>query len=181
MGHTVLTSPVTNILIFKNLASNLSKLLKISTKNLEDIIYFRNYVVIDNGLTNLLKKREILGKKIDANLIKNILQEIIEDENLEKKVINQAKKLIEKIGEKEKKQELEIGTIFLEDYLLFLEKHRQVKIGTGTEAFQQLLKEIDIEKELTKLKGVGKEETLKGKNESTRLLEGPRKTGINFE
>src|SRR4051812_45614632 len=98
MGHIALTSPVTNILIFKNLASSLSKLLKISAKNLENIIYFKNYVVIDNGLTNLLKKKEILDKKIDANLINNILQEVAEDKSLEKNVTNQAKKLIEKIS-----------------------------------------------------------------------------------
>jgi len=178
MGHIVLTSPVTNILIFKNLVTNLSKLLKISTKNLEDIIYFRNYVVIDNGLTALLKKREILGKKIDINLIKNLLQEITEDKNLEKNVTNQAKKLIEKISEKEK---IETNKVFLEDYLDFLEKHRQVKIGTGTEAFQQLLKEIDIKRELEKLKEINKKEALKGRNESIKFLEGLRKTGINLE
>ena len=181
MGHIALTSPVTNILIFKNLAANLSKLLKISTKNLENIIYFQNYVVIDNGLTNLLKKREILGKKIDINLIINILQEVTEDKNLEKNVINQAKKLIEKISEKEKNQELEINTVFLEDYLVFIEKHRQVKIGIGTEAFQRLLKEINIEEELAKIKEANKKEILKGKNESIKFLEGLRKTGINLE
>ena len=181
MGHITLTSPVTNILIFKNLATNLSKLLKISTKNLENIIYFQNYVVIDNGLTNLLKKKEILGKKIDINLIINILQEVTEDKNLEKNVINQAKKLIEKISEKEKNQGLEINTVFLEDYLVFIEKHRQVKIGIGTEAFQRLLKEINIEEELAKIKETNKKETLKGKSESIKFLEGLRKTGINLE
>ncbi|CAI2182554.1 17342_t:CDS:10 [Funneliformis geosporum] len=136
---------LTNILIFKNLATNLSKLLKISTKNLENIIYFQNYVVIDN--------------------------EITEDKNLEKNVINQAKKLIEKISEKEKNQELEINTVFLEDYLAFIEKHRQVKIGIGTEAFQRLLKEINIEEELAKTKEVNKKGILKGKNESIKFLE----------
>jgi DNA-directed RNA polymerase subunit beta' len=181
MGHISLASPVTNILIFKNLAANLSRLLKIPTKSLEDIIYFRNYVVIDNGLTTLLKKKEILGKKIDTNLIRNILQEIVEDKNLDKNVTNQAKKLAEKISEKKKKQELEITTVCLEDYLDFLEKHRQVKIGIGTEAFQQLLKEIDIEEELKKLKKVNKEEAPKGTNESIRFLEGLRKTEINLE
>lgn len=163
------------------MATNLSKLLKISTKNLENIIYFQNYVVIDNGLTNLLKKREILGKKIDINLIINILQEVAEDKNLEKNVTNQAKKLIEKISEKEKNQGLEINTVFLEDYLGFIEKHRQVKIRIGTEAFQKLLKEINIEEELAKIKEANKKEILKGKNESIKFLEGLRKTGINLE
>src|SRR4051812_48411654 len=128
MGHITLTSPVTNILIFKNLATNLSKLLKIPTKSLEDIIYFRNYVVIDNGLTNLLKKREILEKKIDINLIRNILQEAIEDQNSKKDAIDQAKKLTKKISEKENDKSSEINTVFLENYLDFFAKHRQIKI-----------------------------------------------------
>ena len=77
MGHISLVSPVTNIAIFKALSTNLSNLLEIPTKTLEDIIYFRAYVVLDNGLTNLLKKKEILERKIDPELISSILQEII--------------------------------------------------------------------------------------------------------
>ncbi|CAI2162434.1 10710_t:CDS:2 [Funneliformis geosporum] len=59
MGHISLDTPVTNILLFKVLSTNLSKLLEIPTKKLEDIIYFRAYVVLDNGLTKLLKKKEV--------------------------------------------------------------------------------------------------------------------------
>src|SRR5437764_12444359 len=87
----------------------------------------QNDVVIDNGLTNLLKKREILGKKIDINLIINILQEVTEDKNLEKNVINQAEKLIKKISEKEKNQGLEINTVFLEDNIAFIKKNQKKK------------------------------------------------------
>src|SRR4051794_15825664 len=79
MGHFTLASPVTNIILFKNLVANLSKILGISAKALGDIVYFRAYVVIDNGLTNLLKKKKILGKKLDLSLINSILQEVIQD------------------------------------------------------------------------------------------------------
>src|SRR4051794_27924495 len=104
MGHISLSSPVTNLAIFKSLSTNLSSLLGIPTKSLEDIIYFRAYVVLDNGLTNLLKKKEVLEKKIDPNLISSILQEIIADDKLSKEVISQAKELDQNlVGKKDKK------------------------------------------------------------------------------
>jgi DNA-directed RNA polymerase subunit beta' len=129
MGHITLNAPVTNIALFKILAPNLTKLLGIPTKKLEEIIYLKAYVVIDNGLTNLLKKREILDKKIDLNLISSILQEIIQDKNLKKDIIEEAKKLNEKIiknsgGKKtEKDEDIVTNSVFLEDYLDFLGKH----------------------------------------------------------
>src|SRR3954453_18101123 len=79
MGHISLPVPVVNIALFKILAANLSKLLGIPTKKLEDIVYLRAYVVIDNGSTSLLKKKDVLEKKLDLCLINDILQEIIQD------------------------------------------------------------------------------------------------------
>src|SRR3954449_8334833 len=79
MGHVVLTTPVTNILLFKSLAVNLSKVLEISAKDLEAIIYFRAFVVIDNGRTELLKKKEVLELEKEIGRFSDILQEIIDD------------------------------------------------------------------------------------------------------
>ena len=105
MGHISLVSPVTNIAIFKSLSTNLSHLLEIPTKTLEDIIYFRAYVVLDNGLTNLLKKKEILERKIDPELISSILQEIISDNKLSEEVVARAKELDENLVEKKDKKD----------------------------------------------------------------------------
>ncbi|CAI2186243.1 3666_t:CDS:2 [Funneliformis geosporum] len=106
MGHISLPVPVVNIALFKVLATNLSKLLGIPTKKLEDVIYLRTYVVVDNGLTNLLEKKSILEKKLDLHLINDILQEIIQDEKTSKEVIAQAKELSQNLdGKKEKNEE----------------------------------------------------------------------------
>jgi DNA-directed RNA polymerase subunit beta' len=126
MGHISLPVPVVNIALFKTLATNLSKLLGIPTKKLEDIIYLRAYVVINNGLVTLLKKGEVLEKRIDQALISSILQEIIEEKKLNKNIITEAEELNEKITKKDNEGAAEI--IFLEDYLDFLEKHCGVKI-----------------------------------------------------
>jgi DNA-directed RNA polymerase subunit beta' len=149
-GHITLTSPVTNILLFKTLASQLSKLLEIPAKKLEDIIYFQAYVVLDNGLSNCLKKKDILEKRVDYQLISNILDEIIESKEVKSDVFSEAKELREKINPKEKNQDESIRTqpVFLEDYLEFMSRHQKVKISTGSEAFRVLLREIDLEKEL---------------------------------
>ena len=128
MGHIPLVTPVTNIIIFKNLATNLSKLLEISVKGLEDIIYLRSFVVVDNGLTNLLKKKQLLEKRIDRPLISEILGEIITSQDSKKSLISQAEKLKEKLEAKDNKEDMESTTVFLEDYLEFLEKNWKVKI-----------------------------------------------------
>src|SRR5947209_8187571 len=161
MGHISLPVPVTNIALFKTLATNLSKLLGIPTKKLEDIIYLRAYVVIDNGSVNLLKKGEILEKRIDRPLISSILQEVIQEKKLTEKVIEEAVELNEKITKKNDKDSEATDVIFLEDYLDFLEKHCGVKIWTGTEAFRELLVGVNVEAELAKVKNALKETTQK--------------------
>jgi len=129
MGHISLVSPVTNIALFKTLATNLSKLLGIPTKRLEDIIYLRAYVVIDNGLTSLLKKGEVLEKKIDRPLISSILQEIVQNKELNENIVEEAKVGSGTITKKDNKNDEEIAdVVFLEDYLDFLEKYCGVKI-----------------------------------------------------
>ncbi|CAJ0768568.1 1423_t:CDS:2, partial [Entrophospora sp. SA101] len=154
------------------LATNLSKLLGIPSKKLEDIIYLRAYVVIDNGLTNLLTKGEVLEKRIDRSLISDILQEIIQNKELSKSVIEEAKELNEKITKKIDKSNEEItDVVFLDDYLDFLEKHCRVKIWTGTEAFRELLVGIDIAAELAKVKQAVKENPQKVSNEKLRFLQ----------
>jgi len=129
MGRISLPVPVVNIALFKTLATNLSKLLGIPTKKLEDIIYLRTYVVIDNGIINLLKKGEILEKRMDQPLISSILQEIIQEKKLDENIIEEAAELNESLTTKnEKKNKEATDVIFLEDYLDFLEKHCGVKI-----------------------------------------------------
>ncbi|CAJ0926629.1 21602_t:CDS:10 [Entrophospora sp. SA101] len=161
MGHITLNTPVTNILLFKSLAANLSKLLEIPAKKLEDIIYFRAYTVADNGLTNLLKKKDILEKEIDLSLMNSILQEIITDQENLKKVAKKYKEEEKKIV----KQAQELAA----DYLDFVEKYRHIKIKTGSEAFEELLKGIDLVQELEKAKSDSKPDTKTNQEKIKRL------------
>ncbi|MBQ7529053.1 DNA-directed RNA polymerase subunit beta' [bacterium] len=49
MGHINLASPVTHIWYFKGVPSRIGVLLEITPKNLEKVIYFNSYIVIDPG------------------------------------------------------------------------------------------------------------------------------------
>ena len=62
MGHIELASPVAHIWFFKGLPSRMGHLLDITLKNLERIIYFENYVVIDPGDSDC-KAGEILDEE----------------------------------------------------------------------------------------------------------------------
>jgi len=51
MGHIELAAPVAHIWFLKSLPSRISQLLDMTLKDVERILYFENYVVIEPGLT----------------------------------------------------------------------------------------------------------------------------------
>ncbi|MFC7702978.1 DNA-directed RNA polymerase subunit beta' [Plastorhodobacter daqingensis] len=53
MGHIELAAPVAHIWFLKSLPSRISLMLDITLRDLERILYFENYVVIEPGLTDL--------------------------------------------------------------------------------------------------------------------------------
>src|SRR5437879_13270520 len=56
MGHIELASPVSHVWLFKGLPSRIGHLLGISLRDLERILYFESYVVIDPGETEVKEK-----------------------------------------------------------------------------------------------------------------------------
>ena len=62
MGHIELAAPVAHIWYFKGIPSRIALMLDISPRNLEKIIYFASYVVIDKGNTGL-EKCQVLNEK----------------------------------------------------------------------------------------------------------------------
>jgi DNA-directed RNA polymerase subunit beta' len=61
MGHIELAAPVAHIWFLKSLPSRIGLLLDMTLKDLERILYFESYVVIDPGLTPL-KERQLLSE-----------------------------------------------------------------------------------------------------------------------
>ena len=62
MGHIELASPVAHIWFLKSLPSRIGLLLDMTLKDLERILYFENYVVVEAGLTPL-KVRQLLSEE----------------------------------------------------------------------------------------------------------------------
>jgi len=61
MGHISLAAPVAHIWFLKSLPSRIGLLLDMTLKELERILYFESYIVIDPGLTPL-KDRQLLSE-----------------------------------------------------------------------------------------------------------------------
>ena len=113
MGHIELAAPVAHIWYFKGIPSRIALLLDISPRNLEKIIYFASYVVIDKGSTNLeqcqvLNEKEYheaeekYGRKtFKAKMGAEALRELLEKVNLEK-LSNQIKKELEGASEQKR-------------------------------------------------------------------------------
>ena len=59
MGHIELAAPVSHIWFMKSLPSRIATLLDMTIKNLEKVLYFEQFIVVEPGLTDL-KKGEVI-------------------------------------------------------------------------------------------------------------------------
>jgi DNA-directed RNA polymerase subunit beta' len=74
LGHISLSVPVVHIWYFRSVPSKISQILGISNKDLERIIYYENYVVINAGPTSY-KKFDMLTEDEFLNTINNLPEE----------------------------------------------------------------------------------------------------------
>ena len=106
MGHIELASPVSHIWYAKGVPPKIGLVLDISPRELEEVLYFVSYIVLDPGIAPLAKKQTLSDKEyrayyekygdgfkvgMGAEAIKKLLQEV----DLEKEV-NALKKEVEK-------------------------------------------------------------------------------------
>src|SRR5215471_9082369 len=61
MGHIDLATPVAHIWFLKSLPSRIGTLLDMTLKELERVLYFESYVIVDPGQTPL-KKKELVSE-----------------------------------------------------------------------------------------------------------------------
>ena len=95
MGHIDLATPVSHVWFFKGLPSRIGHLLDIPLRDLERILYFEGYVVIDPADTELKqgqmlnedgfrKAREDYGYKFRAQMGAEAIKELLKRVNIEK-------------------------------------------------------------------------------------------------
>ena len=63
MGHIELVAPVSHIWYFKGIPSRMGLILDISPRDLEKVLYFAKYIVIDPGDTELTKNQILSDKE----------------------------------------------------------------------------------------------------------------------
>ena len=116
MGHIELATPVSHIWFFKGVPSRMGLVLDMSPRDLEEVLYFVSYVVIDKGTAPLENKQTLSEREYRAYYEK-------------------------------------YGTSF--------------KVGMGAEAIKELLKQIDLKKDIDEI-----EKELEGAQgqKRTRLL-----------
>lgn len=93
MGHIDLASPVAHIWFLKSLPSRIGLLLDMTLRDIERVLYFEAYVVIDPGMTPLergqllteeafLEAQEQHGNEFDARMGAEAVQELLKRINL---------------------------------------------------------------------------------------------------
>ena len=98
MGHIELASPVSHIWFFKGVPSRMGLVLDMSPRDLEEVLYFVSYVVIDKGIAPLENKQTLSEKEyrqyyekygngfrvgMGAEAIKELLQKVDIEKELE--------------------------------------------------------------------------------------------------
>lgn len=127
MGHIELAAPVTHIWFFRSVPSRIGTLLDITPKNLEQVVYYVNHIVLDPKNTDFVYKQIITDKEyrdavekygpnafevgMGAEAIKKLLSEV----DLEKESKDLKKLLLTAKGQKRIKaiKKLEIVEAFL--------------------------------------------------------------------
>ncbi|MGA7546647.1 MAG: DNA-directed RNA polymerase subunit beta', partial [Methyloceanibacter sp.] len=96
MGHIELAAPVAHIWFLKSLPSRIGLLLDMTLKDLERVLYFENYIVLEPGLTTLkplqllseedyLRAQEEFGEdSFTASIGAEAIRELLIGQNLEK-------------------------------------------------------------------------------------------------
>ena len=113
MGHIELAAPVAHIWYFKGIPSRIALILDISPRNLEKVIYFASYIVVDKGDTGL-EKCQVLNEKeyheaeekygrgsFKAKMGAEALRELLEEVDLDK-LSDSIKKELEGASEQKK-------------------------------------------------------------------------------
>ncbi len=126
MGHIELATPVSHIWYLKGVPSRIGILLDMSPRQLEKVIYFAAYVVIDPGDTTLTKRevlseqkyreaREKFGNRFKAGMGAEAIRELLRDLNLRRNQEDLRKEFKETTGQKRLKaiKRLEVVEAFL--------------------------------------------------------------------
>jgi len=99
MGHIELASPVAHIWFLKSLPSRIGLLMDMTLRDIERVLYFESFVVVDPGLTTLEKRQlltdeqyyealEEFGDEFDAKMGAEAIQALMMDMDIVDEIVN---------------------------------------------------------------------------------------------
>ncbi len=111
MGHIELAAPVSHIWFFKGVPSRMGLVLDMSPRDLEEILYFVSYVVINPGNAPLEKKQtlsekeyrayyEKYGSSFQVGMGAEAIGKLLKEVNLEKEIADIKNELQESLGQR---------------------------------------------------------------------------------
>lgn len=148
MGHIKLVYPVAHIWMSKELPSpsKISLVLDMSYKQVEEVVYFVNYVVLNNAGSKVFENKEVIDlSNLKTNMtnrrkLREVIGSVLKDLDENSLDYSRAKEYYERL----KDSSLPFS---IEDVFSFIKKHTNIEFGIGAEAIQKLLRNVDLEKE----------------------------------
>ena len=150
MGHIELPVPVAHTWMIKELPnpSKISLLLDIPYKEVEQVVYFVNYIILDdNGNPNFKTKDVIDLNNVRSSKANRIKLRKILMEDIMKKL---DKKSFDYGRASDYAARLQDSSLpfSIEEVFNFITKYAGIKFGIGAEAIQTLLRQLDLQSEL---------------------------------
>ena len=111
MGHIHLAAPVSHIWYFKGIPSRMDLILDIGPKNLEKVLYFASYIVLDPGETDIPFKKVMTeqeyreaydqyGDTFRVGMGAEAVLELLQNVNLEEEVVKLKEELVNTTSQK---------------------------------------------------------------------------------
>jgi len=173
MGHIELEEPVTHIWMLKVSPSRIAAVLDLKTKELEEVVYFVSYMVLDPGNSKFLEAKQVLdlgnaksSQKTRERLLNVITEEVLSEiKDKESRDWKKGQRMLE---------ELKDSSIpfSIDEAAELVAKYTGAKFGIGAEAIEYLLKNIDLEVETRKIReGLVSSKSTSDKAKLTKRLE----------
>ena len=194
MGHIALAAPVAHIWFMRGIPSALSLLLDITVKNIERVVYFATYLMVDVKKDEITKTLEKLESQTNAakDAIKIRYEKEAKADGADVKALAEAqtKELQELESDYQSRKSLlesfkKGGVISEVDYRNLPEEYEDlITVEMGATAIKKMLDEIDLDQLIERLHK--EEEEAKGQKEKKiqkrlKTLEGMQAAGIKPE
>ncbi len=180
MGHIQLAVPVSHIWFLRGVPSKIGMALGMSPQELEKIIYFSSYMILNVDEEERSKALNQLDQEY-----KGKIKEINKLEEAEKNQKTEELKNIYKTAKDELKSLAKLKIISELEYFNLSSRYGQVfSAGIGAEAVRRVLESIKVEEEIKKLKNELNDEEIADKKKilkRIKLFQGFLKAGLKLE